>query len=245
MASDSTGSDSPPLETQKRFWDEWNQKWRFGELDSFMDRQRECVLEFAQGFGLRDARILDVGCGTGWLGNTLLPFGRVWATDLSEGAITEGHLSHPGVQFVCGDFLTVDLPSEFDFVLSADSLINMYDQAACVGRMATLLRPGGALLLMTPNRAVWRHRSALKPLGQGQVQQWLSLTQYLDLLRPFFTVERVTTIDPGGDKGLLWWVENRYVRRGMSTFVGRRRWRSFLERARLGRELVIVAHRNG
>jgi hypothetical protein len=111
--------------------------------------------------------------------------------------------------------------------------------------MAMLLRPGGVLVLMTPNREVWRRRSALKPLGRGQVQHWLSLSQYLALLRPYFTIERVTTIDPGGDRGVLWWVENRYVRRGMSILLGPRRWQSLLEAARLGRELVVVGRRKG
>jgi SAM-dependent methyltransferase len=243
ISPDTPGGDAPPLEQQKQFWDEWNHTWRFGKRDSFMDRQRECLLEFAQALGLQDALILDVGCGTGWLGNTLSPFGRVWGTDLSEEAIFEGRRRHPDMQFVIGDFLTLDLPSYFDFVLSADSLNNMYDQPACVRRMATLLVPGGFLLLMSPNREVWRRRSALKPVGRGQVQRWPSLREYLDLLEPFFAIERVTTIDPGGDRGLLWWVENRYVRHAMSALVGRRHWRSMLEKARLGRDLVVLARR--
>jgi SAM-dependent methyltransferase len=232
--------DLPPLQTQKTFWDEWNRTWRFRELDSFMERQREFAVSLAQSRQLRQARILDVGCGTGWLANALLPFGQVWATDLSEGAIAEGSSRHPDVQFVCGDFLTADLPGPFDFIVSADSLINMYDQSACVRRMARLLRPGGTLLLMTPNREVWRRRTVLKPLGRGQVQHWLSLGEYKTLLEPEFTLERVTTLDPGGNSGMLWWVENRYVRGGMSRLVGRRRWRALLEAAGLGRELVFV-----
>jgi hypothetical protein len=50
-------------------------------------------------------------------------------------------------------------------------------------------------------------------------------------------------MDPGGDSGLLWWVENRYINGGMNRLLGRARWRAFLERAGLGRELVIVSTR--
>jgi hypothetical protein len=45
----------------------------------------------------------------------------------------------------------------------------------------------------------------------------------------------------GGDRGTLWWVENRWVRGGMGRLVGRQRWRSTLEALRIGRELVVVA----
>jgi SAM-dependent methyltransferase len=233
----------PPLEAQQDFWDRWNHSWRFRDCDSFMDRQREMALAIARRENLRDARILDVGCGTGWLGNSLLEFGRVWGTDLSPAAIAEGSRRHPGVQLTCGDFLALDVRGPFDFIVSADSLVNMYDQPACVSRIAGLLRKGGVFLLMTPNRPVWQRRSALKPLGHGQLQRWPTLAQYKILLRPFFFIERVTSLDPGGDRGLLWWVENRYVRAGMGLALGRRRWRSLLEWAGLGRELVFVARR--
>jgi SAM-dependent methyltransferase len=243
VQSDSGTTNPPELGVQGQFWDEWNKTWRFRTPDNFMQRQLEMAFEVVRDLHLHEARILDVGCGTGWFGNALLPFGRVWATDLSEAAIAEGRARHPGVQFVQGDFLSIDLPGPFDLVLSNDSLINMYDQRRCVERMATLLHSGGTLLLMTPHREVWRWRSALKPLGRGQVQHWLSKDEYLSLLRPFFTIGRVATIDPGGDRGPLWWVENRYVRAGMGLVLGRRRWRNLLEAAGLGRELVVVGRR--
>jgi 2-polyprenyl-3-methyl-5-hydroxy-6-metoxy-1,4-benzoquinol methylase len=244
MPSDSGPGVPPPLEVQQGFWNEWNQTWRFGEgLDPFMQRQHEFAMSVACEMGLSNPRILDVGCGIGWLGNALLPFGRVWATDLSEAAISEGRRRHPDVQFASGDFLTVDLPGTFDLVVSADSLINMYDQPACIRRIAELLEPGGTFLLMTPNREVWRRRSTLRPLGRGQVQSWRSVEAYKNLLLPYFTIEQVRTIYPGGDSGLLWWVENRYVRRGMGLLLGRRRWQSALEAAGLGMELVFVARR--
>jgi SAM-dependent methyltransferase len=235
----------PPLETQQEFWDGWNQAWRFRDgLDAFMERQRETAVAVAAAAGLQGGRILDVGCGTGWLGNALLGFGKVWATDLSPGAIAEGRKRHPGVQLLCGDFLELDLPGPFDMVVSADSLAHMYDAAACVRRIADLLRPGGTFLLMTQSPFIWERRSKVKPLGDGQIQVWPSLARCKALLRPSFTLERVTSLDPGGDRGLLWWVENRWIRGGMGRLVGRVRWRNLLERLRLGREMVIVARRS-
>src|SRR5690349_10636603 len=96
---------APSLTTQEEFWDGWNREWRFGELDAFMNRQRDVAVSLAEQKHLRDARILDVGCGTGWLANALLPFGTAYGTDLSPDAIREGAARHPGVRLLCGDFL--------------------------------------------------------------------------------------------------------------------------------------------
>ena len=61
-----------------QYWDSWNQTWRFrDDCDVFMESQHALAISVAREAGLREARILDVGCGTGWLGNALRPFGRV------------------------------------------------------------------------------------------------------------------------------------------------------------------------
>lgn len=233
----------PPLEQQRQFWNDWNRMWRFGGLDAFMNRQREVAVETAERAGLRGARILDIGCGTGWLGNSLTAFGEVTATDLSEDAIVQGREAHPKIQLVCGDFLTLDLKGPFDFVVSADALAHFYDQRAFFQRVAGLLRPGGTFLLMTQNRYVWLRRSKARTLEPGQVQRWPSLGELCSLLASDFEIERVTSIFPGGDRGLIWWVENRYVRGVLGRALGWQRYSNILERLRLGRELVIVARR--
>lgn len=239
-------SEPPSIDEQRRFWDGWNAATRFNDgPDEFMGRQLEKAVEIATKVRLKDARILDAGCGTGWLGNALRPFGEVWGTDLSQVAIDEGKRRHPGVQLICGDFLHLDLEGPFDFVVMADSLTHMHDQLGAVRRVAQLLRAGGTYLLMTPNRSVWRRRSRLKPRGQGQIMAWPPLETYRSLLRSHFEIESINTIVPGGDQGLLWWVENRWVQGGMRRLIGRNRSRNLLEAMGLGREFVIVTRRNG
>jgi 2-polyprenyl-3-methyl-5-hydroxy-6-metoxy-1,4-benzoquinol methylase len=231
-----------------QYWDEWNQTWRFREeYDDFMAKQADVALSVARQAALRNARILDVGCGTGWLGNALQPFGRVWGIDLSSASIAVGSMRYPGLTLICGDFLEVDLVGPFDFVVSADALPHMPDHEAFFHRVGALLRPGGTLLLMTMNPQVWCRRSVLVEapdfLAHAGTDEWPTLTRIRRLMRPSFIVQRVTSMDPGGDRGLLWWVENRYVRGGMSRLLGRTRWRSLLERAGLGRDLIVVAKR--
>ena len=102
---------------------------------------------------------------------------------------------------------------------------------------------GDTFLLMTQNPFVWRRRSTLRPhhpsVPHGPVEEWPTLRQVRRLLQSDYQIEDVRTFAPGGDQGVLFWVENRYVHRMMGGIVGVPRWKSLLERARLGRELVV------
>jgi SAM-dependent methyltransferase len=234
-----------------QFWDEWNREWRFRDsLDAFMQRQLDEAVVVARSAGLKNARILGIGCGTGWLENGLLEFGEAWGTDLSLATIQDGEKRFPGVNLLCGDFLNIDLPGPFDLVISADSLAQMADHEYCVERVADLLRPGGIFLLMTQNPWIWKRRSAyrLAPISgsvpHSPVEEWPDMRHIRQLLKPSFTIDRVLTMDPGGDMGILWWVENRLIAGAMERIVGRYRWERLLELAGLGRELIVVARRH-
>ena len=236
------------MSANQKHWDAWNQAWRFRhDYDDFMRRQLDLAVSVARESGREDLRILDVGCGTGWLGYALLPFGRVWGTDLSAGAIADGARRYPELTLICGDFFQVDIPGPFDFVVSADAFVHMPDHKAFVRRVADLLKPGGVFLLMTQNPDVWRRRSTIRQaptcVPHARPEEWPTLRNVRDMLSTAFTIERALSIDPGGDRGSIWWVENRYVGGSMGRLVGRARWRSWLERAGLGRELVVVARR--
>jgi 2-polyprenyl-3-methyl-5-hydroxy-6-metoxy-1,4-benzoquinol methylase len=201
------------------------------------------ALNRASRLNLSNAQILEVGCGTGWLGAELTSFGRVTGVDLSQHSIEEGRRRHPAVELICGDFLEIDVHGPFDFVVTADAFAHFYDQRRFVERISELLTPSGRLLLMTQNGFVWDRRSRRAPRGTGQIQVWPRLPDIRSLLSPFFTVEHVGSIMPGGDKGVLWWVENRYLRGSLRRARLLKPWDALLERGRLGRELVIDAVR--
>jgi len=107
--------------------------------------------------GARD--LLDVGCGRGQLARDLARADsqrHVTGIDPSGTMIDAARAAHdgvPGLEFVEGDFLTLDLPSGgFDFVCFVASLHHM-DQPRALGRAAEILRPGGRLLVIGLARA--------------------------------------------------------------------------------------------
>jgi SAM-dependent methyltransferase len=232
-----------------RYWDEWNRTWRFrDDHDEFMDRQAEIVRAVAGTTGSREIRVLDVGCGTGWLGNVLADRGSITGTDLSPEAIAEGRERYPNLDLRCGDFLGMSLEGPFDLVISSDSLLPMPDRAACIRRIADLQRTGDTFLLMTQNPFVWARRSTMRPhdpaVPGSRMDEWPTRQDVLRLLVPYYTVQSFRTIVPGGDRGVLFWVEHRYIRAAARRALGRTRWNDVLERLRLGREFIVVANRN-
>ncbi len=238
-------SEPPDLERQRRFWDGWNESHRTAGIDPFMQRQADEAQRVAQSMvaaaGGCPLRILDLGCGTGWLAAELTRFGEVTATDLSQRSVEIGRELHPQVCFVAGDFATVELGGPFDLVVSADTIAHVADQPRFVDRVAELLVPGGTFVLMTQNGFVWRHSSYLSPQGEGQLRSWPSLRAMRTMLRRQFEIVHIGSIAPGGDRGVLWLAH--LLRRGAGRIRLSRQMSSIQERARIGRELVVVARR--
>ncbi len=62
---------------------------------------------------IRDAKILEAGCGTGWLSAKLSEFGKVTAVDIGEKIIEIAQETYPHIDFRSGDIETLDLPVNF------------------------------------------------------------------------------------------------------------------------------------
>lgn len=94
-------------------------------------------------------RVLDVGCGDGFLSAELARRGHgVVALDRDAPVLERARTRWPGaaVDWRCGDLMTADLaPGSFDAVLSNAVLHHLPDTAAALGRLGALVRPGGVL----------------------------------------------------------------------------------------------------
>jgi 2-polyprenyl-3-methyl-5-hydroxy-6-metoxy-1,4-benzoquinol methylase len=118
--------------------------------------------KIADFLGPPPARLLDIGCGTGVLVQAMIARGyeangidvcqRLIATGLER----MGRDAGPDGRLRCGDFLREDMArgGPYDLVHSNDVLEHIHpDEAADFARKSfELLRPGGLLWLITPNR---------------------------------------------------------------------------------------------
>ena len=104
-----------------------------------------------------DARILELGCGTGHNLDMLARFGTVEASELDDHAraIATGRLGAP-VRTVALPDLSQFEPDRYDLIALLDVLEHVPDDSASLAAIRTRLKPGGALLLTVPaNPWMW------------------------------------------------------------------------------------------
>jgi SAM-dependent methyltransferase len=101
-------------------------------------------------------RVLDVACFDGYIAEKIKGTGnkKVFGVDLSQKAVQVAQAR--GIWAQVMDLDTEPLPyndSFFDCVVAGEIIEHVYDPDALVAEMRRVLRPGGVLILTTPNLA--------------------------------------------------------------------------------------------
>ena len=140
---------------------------------------------------LSAARVLDVGCGGGILSESLARAGaRVTGIDLSQAVLDvaelhalEGKLA---VEYraIAAELLAQEQPSSFDLVTCMEMLEHVPDPAASMAALATLVKPGGDVIVSTLNRKPLAFAVAI--IGAEYIARMLprGTHEYLKFIRP-------------------------------------------------------------
>jgi 2-polyprenyl-6-hydroxyphenyl methylase/3-demethylubiquinone-9 3-methyltransferase len=140
---------------------------------------------------LQDARVLDIGCGAGLLSEALAKSGaQVTAIDLAPDLIKVAklHRLESGVEvdyrLQSAEALAAEAPASFDAVTCMEMLEHVPDPGAILAACATLLKPGGRLVVSTLNRTPAAF--ALAIVGAEYVARVLpkGTHQYRDFIKP-------------------------------------------------------------
>lgn len=238
-------SSDPTIPEQKRYWETWNATMRDPEhINEWSIRRAELILQFLQSLNLGRSEIFDFGCGTGWLSERLSKFGHVTGVDLAESAIATARTRCPDGTFTAGDFFKMSLPANhFDVVVSQEVIAHVPDQAAYVERAASLLKPGGYLIITTPNKFVIERSDVFPRQPPEHIEKWLTNRRLKNLLRPRFHVLRSTSILPMGNRGILRFVNSTKVNTMLGWIVPSRNIERLKERIGLGYILVLLAQK--
>lgn len=107
-------------------------------------------------------RLLDVGCGNGYIASRFLERGcRVVGIDLSEQGISIARQAHPAARWellAADDHILENLNEEpFDLVISTEVVEHLYDPRSYVRGCYAALKPGGRFICSTPYHGYWKN----------------------------------------------------------------------------------------
>ncbi|MDX2089254.1 MAG: class I SAM-dependent methyltransferase [Kofleriaceae bacterium] len=217
----------------------YNEHWR---THDFLNRSKmaraAAIMQAMSQLRKHAPRIIDLGCGTGWLTGILANFGPTTGVELSPEAVTRARELHPRATFECVDFRDWKVPEgQFDVVVSQEVLEHVEDQAAYIDIARRLLVTGGHLILTTPNRTTFDTLppEMLEIWARQPIEIWLTGPELRALVKPRFRVLQ--------ESSLILGYGNSLVRRALGARKVRR-WRPaamLAESAGLGLHLFLVA----
>src|SRR5690349_5059279 len=104
-----------------------------------------------------DRDVLEAGAGEGYGADLIADVARtVVGLDYDESAVAHIRQRYPRVDMRHGNLAELPLPdSAVDVVVNFQVIEHLWDQGQFVGECARVLRPGGVLLMSTPNRVTF------------------------------------------------------------------------------------------
>lgn len=129
-----------------------------GKPQSYFANSRRDIVELLR--TTTDSAILELGCGAGGTGRSVLSAGkagRYVGIELSEVAASTAkqHLS----EVIVGNVEQLDLTGlaeQFDALIISEVLEHLVDPWTTLGRLVCCVKPGGAILASSPNLAQWQ-----------------------------------------------------------------------------------------
>jgi SAM-dependent methyltransferase len=161
-----------------------------------------------------DARILEIGCGTGHNLSMLGGFGHIDGLELDDeaAALSEKRL---GRKVMRSPLPALDeVPDDYDLIGAFDVIEHIDDDSAALAAIATKLKPGGKFIMTVPAHAwMWTahdvanhhkrrySKRALRNLIEGSPMRLDKIGYFNSLLFPLAVAERAASRLRGKDNG--------------------------------------------
>ena len=223
----------------------WN---KFEYANSLAMERITKILSLMQQAGVRERpEICDLGCGAGWATGILGAFGETTGVDLAPPESTSHR--YPHCRFIAADVLEWRYsPGTFDVVVSQETIehIERTRQSRYLDVAHGLLRPGGYLILTTPNR---RTMDAFPGGGRTwssqPIEEWLSAGELRALLHQTgFEVLRMTSFVLGyGHHGSYRLANSAQLNRFLGHVGLQKVWRGVLARTNFGLHLAVLCRK--
>jgi len=159
-------------EVNNECYHDLNERWYTAQDDPVALLRAEAKLhvpwiqEVLLSHGKENSRLLDMGCGGGFLTNKLIHMGHeVTGIDLSEESllIAKKYDTTGKVAYLQADAMKTEFPdNSFDVVLAMDLLEHVEDVPAVIKEASRVLKPGGLFFFHTFNRNILSHLIIIK-----------------------------------------------------------------------------------
>jgi SAM-dependent methyltransferase len=162
--------------------------------ENYWFRRHEAAYRWAVDVvGLRGRAVVEAGVGEGYGGQLLARAGAatVLGVDLDEPALRHVRSTYDGILPVRGNLVRLPIgDGTVDVVVSAQTVEHLWDQPGFVAECARVLRPGGRLVLTTPNRLTF-------PPGNPFHSRELDARELADLVAGAFEVDELCGLHHG------------------------------------------------
>lgn len=234
------------LEAQRNYYtNQWN---KFENANAYELQRMALTLSYMATIDLpRRPNICDLGCGAGWSSGVLGVFGDVTGADLSD--LSGAQQRFPYCHFVSANILEWDFPkAAFDLVVSLEVLehIEGSKQAQYISIAYQALKPGGHLILTTPNmRTFDAVPGGEQVLKKQPLENWLYAKELHQLLRTegFMVARGRSLIFGEGRRGLYRLTNSHKVNVCMQSLGMGPLWGWFKSHGNFGLHLAVLARK--
>ncbi|MDO8470601.1 MAG: class I SAM-dependent methyltransferase [bacterium] len=182
---------SPTFEHQRKFYETyWNDS---GRLSIDEKCRKRFVLSALSKFSKpaeKPLRILDIGCGRGWMTDALSRYGEVLGVDLF---VEEAQKRYPKITFHEANIVSQFPKGIYDVVVSSEVIEHLprENQTEHIKHIVDVLPRGGVLILTTPNKA--QLEAIVKKLPDTShmqpIENWLGKEELTKMVEPYFSIE--------------------------------------------------------
>lgn len=227
----------------------YDQRWSAAEVSAAKQIRARAILAAVEAQGRHDLKILELGCGTGWLCNELSRFGAVTGLDISPLAIDGARTKFPALRFVCADAGAWSPDDRYDIVVSHEVIEHLRDPERHVALAREALVSDGVFIITTPNAfAAYGMQAMIRNAYERQpLENWMYRDELTSLLTAGgFAIERSTTVVPTRgyrSRGLRFLASSRLDRLASRLHAGPR-WNALKGSLGLHESLFVIARRD-
>jgi 2-polyprenyl-3-methyl-5-hydroxy-6-metoxy-1,4-benzoquinol methylase len=178
---------------------------------------------FARKFA-RGKSVLDIACGVGYAGPLFIEAGAVSydGVDINEKLIeyADKNYGSNSINYFLGDICKFNNKKSYELVTCFETIEHVKNYEAAIQNLYTLLKPGGILLISSPNRLVTSPNAATlkdKPSNEFHTQEFIAEELLSILKNNGFTADSSNIFGQRQRKKVY---RNRYYRKILYTLFG-------------------------